>query len=144
MVITGEQMKILITRGAGFIGSHLAERLLEQGHEVLIIDNLWTGRLANIEKIQNNEQLHLIVDTILNESVMNELIFKVDHNLPYPHSCSQVIDVVHLEYQLIHHGLVQYGIDNQMHPVIVLNLFKVCQFPGPEIVNNENLLVQLY
>jgi UDP-glucose 4-epimerase len=79
MTIRGEQMKILITGGAGFIGSHLAERLLELDHEVFIIDNLWTGRLANIEKIQNNEQLHLIVDTILNESVMNELIFKVDH-----------------------------------------------------------------
>lgn len=72
-------MKILITGGAGFIGSHLAERLLELGHEVFVIDNLWTGKLANLENIQLNENLHLIVDTILNESVMNELIFKVDH-----------------------------------------------------------------
>jgi len=72
-------MKILITGGAGFIGSHLAERLLDLGHELFIIDNLWTGKLANIEKIQHNERLHLVVDTILNESVMNELIFKVDH-----------------------------------------------------------------
>ena len=71
-------MKILITGGAGFIGSHLAERLLEKGNELFIIDNLWTGRLANISKIQNHERLHLIIDTILNESVMNELIFKVD------------------------------------------------------------------
>jgi len=72
-------MKILITGGAGFIGSHLAERLLDLGHELFIIDNLWTGKLANLEKIQHNERLHLVVDTILNESVMNELIFKVDH-----------------------------------------------------------------
>lgn len=72
-------MKILITGGAGFIGSHLAERLLERDHEVFIIDNLWTGKLANIAKIQNNKRLHLVIDTILNESVMNELIFKVDH-----------------------------------------------------------------
>lgn len=72
-------MKALITGGAGFIGSHLAERLLELGHEVFIIDNLWTGRLENLAKIQNHERLHLVVDTILNESVMNELIFKVDH-----------------------------------------------------------------
>ena len=72
-------MKSLITGGAGFIGSHLAERLMELGHEVFVIDNLWTGRLENLAKIQNEERLHLVVDTILNESVMNELIFKVDH-----------------------------------------------------------------
>ncbi|MBW1862943.1 MAG: GDP-mannose 4,6-dehydratase [Deltaproteobacteria bacterium] len=72
-------MKALITGGAGFIGSHLAERLLELDHEVFIIDNLWTGKLENVSKIKNNESLHLVVDTILNESVMNELIFKVDH-----------------------------------------------------------------
>jgi UDP-glucose 4-epimerase len=72
-------MKDLITGGAGFIGSHLAEELLELGHEVFLIDNLWTGKLTNIAKIQNHERVHLIVDTILNESVMNELIFKVDH-----------------------------------------------------------------
>jgi UDP-glucose 4-epimerase len=72
-------MKDLITGGAGFIGSHLAEELLELGHEVFLIDNLWTGKLTNIAKIQNHESVHLIVDTILNESVMNELIFKVDH-----------------------------------------------------------------
>lgn len=72
-------MRILITGGAGFIGSHLAERLIGQGHEVFAIDNLWTGKLSNLECIQNHERFHLVVDTILNESVMNELIFKVDH-----------------------------------------------------------------
>jgi len=72
-------MKILITGGAGFIGSHLAEKLMKEGHEVFVIDNLWTGKLTNIGQIQNNKRFHLIVDTILNESVMNELVFKVDH-----------------------------------------------------------------
>jgi UDP-glucose 4-epimerase len=72
-------MKILITGGAGFIGSHLAERLLELDREVFAIDNLWTGKLANLATIQDVKRFHLVVDTILNESVMNELIFKVDH-----------------------------------------------------------------
>ncbi len=72
-------MNALITGGAGFIGSHLAEKLLEMGHEVFVIDNLWTGKLSNIEKIQTNQRFHLVVDTILNESVMNELVFKADH-----------------------------------------------------------------
>jgi UDP-glucose 4-epimerase len=72
-------MRALITGGAGFIGSHLAERLVGLGHEVYAIDNLWTGKLSNVAKIQSNKRFHLVVDTILNESVMNELVFKVDH-----------------------------------------------------------------
>ena len=72
-------MRILITGGAGFIGSHLAEKLLERGNEVFVIDNLWTGKLANLSRVQNNKGFHLVVETILNESVMNELVFKADH-----------------------------------------------------------------
>ena len=72
-------MRALITGGAGFIGSHLTEELLDLGYEVYVIDNLWTGRLANLAKVQTNEKFHLVVDTVLNESVMNELIFKADH-----------------------------------------------------------------
>ncbi|MBW1682958.1 MAG: GDP-mannose 4,6-dehydratase [Deltaproteobacteria bacterium] len=72
-------MKSLITGGAGFIGSHLAEALIAGGQEVFVIDNLWTGELKNISSIQQHERFHLVVDTILNESVMNELVFKVDH-----------------------------------------------------------------
>ncbi len=71
-------MKILITGGAGFIGSHLTERLLGMGHKVFVIDNLWTGKLSNLESVQEDKNFHLVVDTILNESVMNELIFKAD------------------------------------------------------------------
>jgi len=72
-------MRALITGGAGFIGSHLAEKLLERGDEVFVIDNLWTGKLANLSRVQNNKGFHLVVETILNESVMNELVFKADH-----------------------------------------------------------------
>ncbi len=103
-------MKALITGGAGFIGSHLAEKLLESGHEVFIIDNLWTGKLANIAKIQNNKNLHLVVDTILNESVMNELVFKVDH---------------------IYHLAAAVGVKNIMdHPVETLDI----NVKGTEVV----------
>ena len=71
-------MKILITGGAGFIGSHLADRLLEMGDEVFVVDDLSTGSLENVEQHQNQERFHLVVDTILNEAVMNELVFKCD------------------------------------------------------------------
>jgi UDP-glucose 4-epimerase len=71
-------MKILITGGAGFIGSHLADRLLEMGEEVFVIDDLSTGSLKNVGQLQDQERFHLVVDTILNEAVMNELVFKCD------------------------------------------------------------------
>ena len=71
-------MKILITGGAGFIGSHLADRLLEMGEEVFVVDDLSTGSLKNVEQHQDKERFHLVVDTILNEAVMNELVFKCD------------------------------------------------------------------
>ncbi len=71
-------MKILITGGAGFIGSHLADRLLEVGEEVFVVDDLSTGSLKNVEQHQDQQRFHLVVDTILNEAVMNELVFKCD------------------------------------------------------------------
>jgi len=71
-------MKILITGGAGFIGSHLADRLLEMGEEVFVVDDLSTGSLKNVEQHQDKEKFHLVVDTILNEAVMNELVFKCE------------------------------------------------------------------
>ena len=70
-------MKILITGGAGFIGSHLAEAYLEQGHEVYIIDDLSTGSLDNITHLQNDhrfkEKLFVHIDTILNHDAVLEL-----------------------------------------------------------------------
>jgi len=71
-------MKVLITGGSGFIGSHLADNLLALGEEVFVIDDLSTGSIKNVEKSQDNDRFHLVVDTILNEAVMNELVFKCD------------------------------------------------------------------
>ncbi|RKZ81118.1 MAG: nucleoside-diphosphate sugar epimerase, partial [Candidatus Parabeggiatoa sp. nov. 1] len=63
-------MRILITGGAGFIGSHLAEACLERGDEVYIIDDLSTGTLDNLEHLKANsayhEKLFVTVDTVLN------------------------------------------------------------------------------
>ena len=71
-------MKILITGGAGFIGSHLADRLVGMGEEVYAIDDLSTGSLKNIEHLRDNPMFHLKVDTVLNEAVMEELVFECD------------------------------------------------------------------
>jgi len=66
-------MKALVTGGAGFIGSHLSEYLLAQGHEVAIIDDLSTGRLENIQHLTSNPRFHFAIDTIMNEVVMDRL-----------------------------------------------------------------------
>lgn len=71
-------MKILVTGGAGFIGSHLVEKLVAQGNHVIIVDNLSTGSLANIETLLQNERVSLLKGSILNETLMGEVISKVD------------------------------------------------------------------
>lgn len=68
----------LITGGAGFIGSHLAEELLRRGGEVYIIDNLSTGSIRNIEHLKGNALFHYAVDTIDNEPLVAELVDRCD------------------------------------------------------------------
>lgn len=71
-------MKILITGGAGFIGSHLADKLIAQGHEITVIDDLSTGRYSNVEHLEDTPNFRLIIDTVLNEKLMEELIRETD------------------------------------------------------------------
>jgi UDP-glucose 4-epimerase len=67
-------MRILITGGAGFIGSHLSEYLLEQGHEVFVIDDLSTGSMENILKAKENPRFHYVIDSVMNASLTAELV----------------------------------------------------------------------
>ena len=71
-------MKALITGGAGFVGSHLAEALLERGGEVFVIDNLSTGSIENIEQLKDNPRFHYTIETIMNEPVTAELVDRAD------------------------------------------------------------------
>ena len=71
-------MKILITGGAGFVGSHLADRLVGEGDEITVIDDLSTGRYSNIAHLENHERFRLIIDTVLNAKLMEELIRDTD------------------------------------------------------------------
>jgi nucleoside-diphosphate-sugar epimerase len=71
-------MKVLITGGAGFIGSHLSELLLESGHEVWALDDLSTGSERNVAHLRNRDDFHLIVDSVLSSAVVNELVHKCD------------------------------------------------------------------
>ena len=71
-------MRVLITGGAGFVGSHLSEALLERGDEVFILDNLSTGSIDNIVHLKINPRFHYTIDTVTNEPVLAELIDRCD------------------------------------------------------------------
>ena len=71
-------MKYLITGGAGFVGSHLADKLVNEGHEITIIDDLSTGRYSNIEHLEGRDGVRILIDTVLNERLMEELIRESD------------------------------------------------------------------
>ena len=71
-------MKILVTGGAGYIGSNLVDRLIADGHDVSVVDNLSTGKVANILHLMNHDRFHFVNDTILNEALMDRVIAEVD------------------------------------------------------------------
>ena len=71
-------MRYLITGGAGFIGSHLAETLLRQGHDVVIIDDLCTGSIHNIEHLKHRRGFSYVVDSIFNRHLLAELVDDCD------------------------------------------------------------------
>lgn len=71
-------MRHLITGGAGFIGSHLAEALLERGDEVLILDDLSTGSVENVRHLKTNRKFHYFFDSITNKPLLAELVDESD------------------------------------------------------------------
>ncbi len=71
-------MRCLITGGAGFIGSHLAEELLAKGNDVYVIDDLSTGSAANIQPFKANPRFHYAIDSIMNSALVAELVDGAD------------------------------------------------------------------
>ena len=72
-------MRILVTGGAGFIGSHLCERLISEGHTVTVIDNFSTGRTQNLAEIEGDEGLTIIEGSILDTQLLGSLINDSDY-----------------------------------------------------------------
>lgn len=71
-------MKILITGGAGFIGSHLCERLISEGHHVTVLDDLSTGRLENLAALDRTPALRFVKGTILDADLVRDLVTGAD------------------------------------------------------------------
>jgi UDP-glucose 4-epimerase len=71
-------MKALLTGGAGFVGSHLAEALLDRGHEVIVIDDLSTGSMDNILRLKSRQGFEYVIDTVMNEPLTAELVDRAD------------------------------------------------------------------
>ena len=71
-------MRVLITGGAGFVGSHLAEALLARGDEVYVLDDLSTGSIENIAHLKSNPKFHYTIDTVTNEPILAEMIDRCD------------------------------------------------------------------
>jgi UDP-glucose 4-epimerase len=71
-------MRYLITGGAGFVGSHLAEELLRRSNEVFVIDDLSTGSIHNIRHLKTHDRFHYVIDTCADRQLVNELVDSVD------------------------------------------------------------------
>ena len=71
-------MRMLITGGAGFVGSHLATELVARDHTVLVLDNLSTGRYENIEALEQDGRLQLVVDTVNDPQIVDECVKQCD------------------------------------------------------------------
>ncbi|HEY7087215.1 MAG TPA: NAD-dependent epimerase/dehydratase family protein [Tepidisphaeraceae bacterium] len=71
-------MRYLITGGAGFIGSHLAERLVRDGHRVTLLDDLSTGRAENLASLHNNSNVQIIRDSVENQSTVDIAVASAD------------------------------------------------------------------
>ena len=71
-------MRVIVTGGAGYIGSHLVDALIKQGDEVLVIDNLSTGKIENLRHLLGQPAFHFINDSILNEPLLERFVPSMD------------------------------------------------------------------
>jgi nucleoside-diphosphate-sugar epimerase len=76
--LTGQYSKILVAGGAGFIGSHIVDRLLDMNSEVTVLDNMYTGRLENLEQHKQNRNLHVIKGDVRRFKLVKSIVKDVD------------------------------------------------------------------
>lgn len=116
-------MRALVTGGAGFIGSHLVERLLHMGHEVAVVDNLSTGSLKNIRAIINDPRLRFVYDNVRNSETMHILTEQCDvvFHLAAAVGVQLIVDEpVHTIETNIHGTEVVLGIANKFRKKVLI------------------------
>jgi UDP-glucose 4-epimerase len=72
-------MRVLVTGGAGFIGSHLTDRLVHEGHEVTVLDNLETGRIENLDRAKKSGKLTFVEGSVLDPALVDALVAETDY-----------------------------------------------------------------
>ena len=120
---TVNKQNILITGGAGFIGSHLAEKLLPDGHDVTAIDDLSTGSLNNIDSIVSHPRFSFVYDTVRNAETMHILIEKCDviYHLAAAVGVQLIVDnPVHTIETNIHGSEVVLNIANKFRKKVLI------------------------
>src|ERR1700679_2572621 len=80
--LKGDTLRYLITGGAGFIGSHLAEALIARGDDVFILDDLSTGSVENIRHLKKHDRFHHVFDSIMNKHLLAEMVDECDVVFP--------------------------------------------------------------
>jgi UDP-glucose 4-epimerase len=122
-------MRVLITGGAGFIGSHLAERLLERGDEVIALDNLSTGAIQNITGILNHPRFRFVNDDVRNEHTLHVLVEPCDliYHLAAAVGVQLIVDQpVHTIETNIHGSEVVLAVANKFRkPVLIASTSEV-------------------
>jgi UDP-glucose 4-epimerase len=89
--------KVLVTGGAGFIGSNLVSRLIEKGHYVIVLDNLSSGKLENLSAVRNNPNFHFVQGDIQDKAALNEAfcgVYAVVHLAALIDVSASVIDLL--------------------------------------------------
>lgn len=111
------QKRILVTGGAGFLGSHLCERLLNEGHEVLCVDNFYTGRRANIAHLLNNQYFE-----VMRHDICFPLYVEIDeiYNLACPASpIHYQFDPVQTTKTVVHGAINMLGLAKRVKAKIL-------------------------
>lgn len=117
------RMKMLVTGGAGFIGSHLSQKLLNLGHSVIVVDDLSTGTYSNISDLVGTEGFQFVRDTVRNESIMTTLVDRSDvvFHLAAAVGVQLIVDrPVHTMETNIHGSEVVLNLANKFHRKIVV------------------------
>lgn len=116
------RIKAIVTGGCGFIGSHLVERLIDDGHKVIVLDNLSSGSLENLEKVKDSPNLKFINVDVCNFEKIKEHFKKVD----YVFHLAALADIVpSIKWPLIYH---RSNVDGTINVLESARLFGVKKF----------------